>query len=55
MPLQGLEQATKDDLLRKVVQRKLSLKELRQAGNLFKKDFHIMPRRKNWRNLKVSR
>ena len=37
MPLQGLEQASKEDLLRKVVQRKLSLKETRQAVNNIKK------------------
>lgn len=36
MLLQGLEQATKDGLLRKVVQRKLSLKYLRQAADNIK-------------------
>ena len=42
MPLQGLEQATKDDLLRKVVQRKLSLKELRQAADNIKKKKYVV-------------
>ena len=37
MPLQGLEQASKEDLLQKVVQRKLSLKEMRQAADNIKK------------------
>ena len=31
MPLQSLEKESKEDLLRKVVQKKLSLKEMRQA------------------------
>ena len=42
MPLQGLEQATKDDLLQKVVQRKLSLKDLRQAANNIKKKKNVV-------------
>lgn len=43
MPLQGLEQATtKDDLLRKVVQRKLSLKDLRQAADNIKKKKYLV-------------
>ena len=42
MPLQGLEQATKDDLLRKVVQRKLSLKELREAADNIKKKKYVV-------------
>lgn len=33
MPLQGLEKEGKEDLLRKVVQRKLSLKEMRQVAD----------------------
>lgn len=32
MLLQGLEQATKEDLLKKVIQGKLSLKEMREAA-----------------------
>lgn len=43
MPLQGLEQATtKDDLPRKVVQRKLSLKDLRQAADNIKKKKYLV-------------
>ena len=42
MPLQGLEQATKDDLLRRVVQRQLSLKELRKAAESIKKKKKII-------------
>ena len=42
MLLQGLELATKDDLLRKVVQRKLSLKELRQAANIIKNKMYVV-------------
>ena len=37
MPLQGLEKESKEDLLRKVVQKKLSLKEMRQAANNIKR------------------
>ena len=42
MLLQGLELATEDDLLRKVVQRKLSLKELRQAANNIKNKIYVV-------------
>ena len=42
MPLQGLEQATKDDLLRKVVQRNLSLKEMRQAADNINKKKYVV-------------
>ena len=37
MPLQGLEKATKEDLLRKVLGKQLSLKELREAAENIKR------------------
>ena len=42
MPLQGLVQATKDDLLRKVTQGNLSLKELHQAAENIKKKKYVV-------------
>ncbi len=42
MPLQGLEKETKEDLLRKVVRRELSLKEMRQAAESVKQKKNVV-------------
>jgi len=42
MPLQGLENTTKRDLLEKVVKRQLSLKEMREAAENIKRKKNII-------------
>ena len=42
MPLQGLEDATKRDLLEKVVKRELSLKEMREAAENVKQKKNVI-------------